>query len=71
MIIVNCWDRFCTLGRAPHTKETLADFHEWYRVTRHPRVVSGYPTSTSIPRVDGLSTDPLVLGRQSLVYELR
>ena len=32
-------------------------------------MVSGNPTSTSIPRVDGLSTDPLVLGRhgQSLV----
>ena len=38
VVIVNCWDRFCTLGRAPHTKETLSDFHEWCRVTRHPRV---------------------------------
>ena len=41
----NCWDRlpcdwdmFCTLGRAPCTKETLPDFREWCRVTRHPRV---------------------------------
>ena len=25
--------------------------------------MSGYPTSTSIPQVDGLSTDPRVLGR--------
>ena len=32
------------LGRAPRTKETLPDFREC-------RV--GYPTSTSIPRVDG------------------
>ena len=31
--IVNCWDKFCTLGRAPHTKETLPDFHEWCLVT--------------------------------------
>ena len=31
----------CILGRAPHPKETLPDFRE---------------TSTSIPRVDGLST---------------
>ena len=23
------------LGRAPRTKETLPDFHEWRRVTRH------------------------------------
>ena len=38
VVIVNCWDRFCTLGRAPRTKETLPDFHECCRVTRHPRV---------------------------------
>ena len=43
------WDRICTLGRAPRTKETLPDFHKRCRVTRHPRVFS---------RVDGLSTDP-------------
>ena len=29
VVIVNCWDMFCTLGRAPRTKETLPDFHEW------------------------------------------
>ena len=40
----------CILGRAPRTKETLPDFCEWCRVTRHP------PDTTSIPRVDGLST---------------
>ena len=28
-------------------------------------VVLGYPTSTSLPRVDGLSTDPQVLGRHN------
>ena len=52
VVIVNCWDRFYTLGRAPRTKEDLSDFHEWCRVTRHP----------SIPRVDGLSTDPRFWG---------
>ena len=26
VVIVNCWDRFCTLGRAPRTKETLPNF---------------------------------------------
>ena len=36
--IVNCWDRFCTMGRAPRIKETRPDFLEWCRVTRHPRV---------------------------------
>ena len=29
--------------------------------------MSGYPTFTSIPRVDGLSTDPWVLGRHRIV----
>ena len=38
VVIVNCWDRFCTLDRASRTNETLPDFHEWCRVTRHPRV---------------------------------
>ena len=33
--------------------------------------MSGYPTSTNIPQVDGLSTDTLVLGCHSLVSELR
>ena len=28
----------CTLGRAPRTKETLPDFHEWCQVTRHLRL---------------------------------
>ena len=32
------------MGRAPRTKETLPDFRERGRVTRHPRV---------FPRVDG------------------
>ena len=35
------WDRFCILGRAPRTKETLPDFHEWCQVTRHPRIFCG------------------------------
>ena len=29
------------LGRAPYTKETLPDFREKCRVTRHPRVFHG------------------------------
>ena len=41
VVVVNCWDRFCTLGKAPRTKETLPDFREWCRVTRHPRVFRG------------------------------
>ena len=30
--------RLCIPGRAPHTKETLPDFHEKCRVTLHSRV---------------------------------
>ena len=35
VVIVNLLAQVCTLGRAPYTKETLPDFHEWCRVTRH------------------------------------
>ena len=35
VVIVDYWDRFCTLGRSPCTKETLPDFRKWCRVTRH------------------------------------
>ena len=31
------WDRFI-LSRASRTKETLPDFHEGCRVTRHPQI---------------------------------
>ena len=54
VVIVNCLGQVLYLGRAPRTKETLPDFREC-------RV--GYPTSTSIPWVDGLSTNIPVLGR--------
>ena len=61
VVIVNCLGQDLYFGRAPRTKETLPDFHEC-------RV--GYPTSTSVPRVDRLSTDTPVLGRHNLVYVL-
>ena len=38
VVIVDLLEQVCTLGRAPRTKETLPDFHEWCRVTRHPRI---------------------------------
>ena len=56
VVIVNCLGHVLYLGRAPRTKETLPDFREC-------RV--GYPTSTSIPRVNGLSTDTLALGHHN------
>ena len=61
VVIVNCWDKFCTLGKAPRTKETLPDFHEWCRVTRHPRVFRGFTGYQRTP----------VLGRHSLISKLR
>ena len=56
VVIVNCLGQVLYLGRAPRTKETLPDFLEC-------RV--GYPTSTSIPWVDELSTGTPILGRHS------
>ena len=44
VVIVNCWDMFCTFGRVPSTKETLPDFCKWCRVTRHSRDVNGFPS---------------------------
>ena len=28
VVVVYDWDRLCTMGRAPHTRETLPDFRE-------------------------------------------
>ena len=53
---VKCWDKLCILGRAPRTKETLPDFHEWCRVTRHPGIFRG---------LTGCQLDTPVLGRHT------
>ena len=37
------------LGRAPRTKETLPDFREKYRVTRHSRALRGLTGSQRTP----------------------
>ena len=58
VVIVNFWDMFCTLGRAPRTKETLPNFHEWCRVTRHPRLFR---------RLTGCQRDPQEWGVTSLL----
>ena len=54
VVIVDCWDRLCTLGRALRTKETLPDFHEWCRVTRHPRIFRGLTGCQRTPRFWGV-----------------
>ena len=48
------WDRLF-LGRAPCTKETLPDFHEWCRVTRHPLVFRGLKGSQRTPGFWGVT----------------
>ena len=50
----------CILGRAPRTKETLLDFCEWCRVTRHPRVFRG---------LTGCQRGPPDLGRHRMYVE--
>ena len=52
----------CTLGRAPCTKETLSDFRERCRVTRHSQVFRG---------LTGCQRTPQFLGRHSMVSEHR
>ena len=55
MVIVDYWDRFCTLGRASRTKETLPDFREWCRVTRPPRIFHGLTGCQRTPRFWGVT----------------
>ena len=51
LIIGTC----CNLGRAPRIKETLPDFREWCRVTRHPRVFRGLTGCQRTPRFWGVT----------------
>ena len=55
MVIVNLLGQVCTLGRAPHTKETLLDFRKWCRVTRHPRVFRRLMGCQRTPRFWGVT----------------
>ena len=48
------WDRLY-LGRALRTKETLPDFHEWCRVTRHPRIFRGLTGCQRTPEKWGVT----------------
>ena len=43
------------LGRAPRTKETLPDFHEKCRVTRHSRIFRGFTGSQRTPGFWGVT----------------
>ena len=56
------------LGRAPHTKETLPDFRERCRVTRHSRV---FRRLTGSQRTPGFGAShpypPFLLGQQIVI----
>ena len=56
--ILNCLGQVLYLGRAPRTKETLPDFHEWCRVTQHPRVFRGLTGCQRTPRFWGVTHLP-------------
>ena len=43
------------MDRAPRTKETLSDFHEWCRVTRHPLLFRGLTGSQRTPEFWGVT----------------
>ena len=61
------WDRYLQvlcLGRAPRTKETLPDFREKCRVTRHSRV---FRWLTGSQRTPGFGVSQL--GIRAQVYE--
>ena len=62
VVIVNLLGQVCTLGRAPGTNETLPDFREWCRVTRHSQVFR---------ELTGCQRDTSGVGCHSLVSELR
>ena len=58
VVIVNLLGKVCTLGRAPRTKETLLDFHEWCRVTRHPQIFRRLTGCQRTPRFWGVTQRP-------------
>ena len=49
------WDRLGTLGRAPRTRETLPDFRESCRVTRHSRLFRGLTVCQPTPGFLGVT----------------
>ena len=56
-VILNCLGQVLYLGRAPHTNETLPDFHEWCRVTRHPRLFRRLTGCQRTPQFWGVTAD--------------
>ena len=65
VVILNCLGQVLYLDRAPRTKETLSDFREWCRVTRHPGVFRGLTGCQRTPRFWGVTFNAM----QSMVYD--
>ena len=57
-VILNCLGQVLFLDRAPCTRETLPDFRESGRVTRHSQVFSRLTGSQRTPGIWGV-TDPI------------
>ena len=53
-VILNCLGHVLFLGRAPGTRETLPDFRESGRVTRHSRVFRRLTSSQRTPGFWGI-----------------
>ena len=53
--VIDVWDRLCIVGKAPCTRETLPDFRESGRVTRHSRVFRRLTGSQRTPRFWGVT----------------
>ena len=51
-----CFVHVLYLGRAPRTMETLPDFHEKYRVTRHSQVFRRFTGSQRTLEIRGVTT---------------
>ena len=72
MIYWTIWDRYMQvlyLGRAPRTKETLPDFREKCRVSRHSQVFRGLTGSQRTPGFWGITAWYQSLGKR-LPWEL-
>ena len=55
VVIINLLGQVCTLGRVPRTEETLPDFRERCRVTRHSQVFHGLTGCQRTPRFWGVT----------------
>ena len=66
------------MGRAPRTKETLPDFREWCRATRHPLLFRGLTGCQRTPgngvsqkeSIIGLFYDSILILSILVVYQL-